>query len=72
MLNCYVIKLHIKETKTYTQITMHSHTINLIPPPKKTFQASPLKRSDLNLLFCMTIRELLTLAAPELLLANIS
>ena len=54
---------------------MHSHSVDLIPPPHPTPQIKPLKipilkPSDLILLFCMPIRELLALAAPELLLAG--
>ena len=67
MLHCYVIKLHIKESKTYTQINMHSDGVDLIP---LKLLLPALKLSDLILLFCMTIRELLALAALELFLAG--
>ena len=48
---------------------MHSHSVDLIPP-KKTLKTPTLKLSDHILLFCITIRELLVLAALELLLAG--
>ena len=54
---------------SYTQITRHSHSVDLISP-KKTLKTPTLKRYELLLLFCMTIRELWTLAASELLLAG--
>ena len=44
---------------------MDSHSVDLIPP-KKPLKTPTLKPYDLILLFCMTIRELWTLAAPEL------
>ena len=40
-----LLKLHIKESKIYTEVTTHS--LDLIPPKKP---------SKLILLFCMTIR----------------
>ena len=49
---------------------MHSHSVDLIPPKKNSLIAPTLKPSDLILLFCMAIRELLALAALELLLAG--
>ena len=49
---------------------MHSHSVYLIPPPKKTLKTPTLKPCELISLFCMTIRQLWTLAAPELLVAG--
>ena len=54
---------------------MHSHSVDLtsppptpLPPPQRKIplKTPTLKPYDLYLLFCMTIRELWTLAAPEL------
>ena len=54
---------------------MDSHSVDLIPPSpppptphplKKLLKTPTLKPYDLTLLFCVTIRELWTLAAPEL------
>ena len=56
---------------------MHFHSVDLIhvhPPPhptttqkkEKNLKTPTLKAYDLVLLFCMTIRELWTLTAPEL------
>ena len=54
---------------------MDSHSVDLIPPhpltppltlQKKLLKTPILKPYDLTLLFCVTIRELWTLAASEL------
>ena len=63
MLNCYVIKLHIKKSETYMQITMHSHNVDLLPPSpprppphtKKSIKAPTFKPSDVILLFCLPL-----------------
>ena len=71
MLNCYKIAYQwFKDIYPYTQITMHFHSVDLIPPSpaqkKKPLKIPTLKPYDLILLFCMTIRELWILAAPGL------
>ena len=64
---CWIItKLHINESKTYTQITMHLHSVDLIRHPKKPLKTPTLRPYDLILLFCMTIKELWTWAALKL------
>ena len=63
-----VVKLHIKKSKIYSYPNYHAlpWSQSYPPPPKKPLKTPTIKPSDLILLFCMTIRELWALAAPEL------
>ena len=48
---CWIVtKLHIKESKIYTQMTMHSHTVDLIPPKRNPSKLPP--SNLMNLFYC--------------------
>ena len=63
------MKLHIRESKIYTQITI-TPIVSILYPQKRPLKTPTLKPYEHILLFCLTIRELWTLAAPDLLLAG--
>ena len=63
------MKLHIRESKIYTQITI-TPIVSILYPQKRPLKTPTFKPYEHILLFCLTIRELWTLAAPDLLVAG--
>ena len=63
------MKLHIRESKYIPKLPC-TPIVSILSTQKRPLKTPTLKHYELILLFCLPIRELWTLAAPDLLLAG--